>query len=709
VAAVFTHSNWVSAIEFGPDGKQLLTASADGTARLSDDATGNMVHMLSHDSAVLSAQFSPDGQWVLTTCADESAHLWEARTGRRITEPLSHAGSWAFFSPDGLRIATVSAQKVVRLWDFVGAPQLPEAFVSAPNTADAARFSPDGKRVAVAHRDGTIRFYDAASARPLSTSLSSRIGTFIGELVFSPDGSRLVASAIFGPAEIWDVKTGKMLAGSIPNASWSAPCFSPDGSRLLTWSISNSARVFDARTGKPVGAPLQHKDRVGAAEFSPDGRLVVTVSADRTRRVWQTETGEPLVPSIEIQEQDYGNGLARFSPDGARIATTDGGILRILETKTGRQLPITIRHVKSISSVEFSRDGRRILTASSDGSARIWDAVSGQPLAPPMNLAGQMKLAGFSPDGSRVFTSSLDWTINWNSLRFWDALTARPIADPLPFPRMVRPQFSPDGLRLLIRNPAGPLIWDLPPSEGAVPDWLPSLAEAIAGTSLEPRSPISDSSRALAALKTRLQDAPENPWTLWGRWLLADPRERTVSPLSKMPFASGIENVLALNAPDFLERLTLLARGDSELPQRVELARNRVEQRYRAEDLFEEFRRLQDLGREAESLAKLRGAADLGMGRAQNELAYRLAISKDDKIRDGKTALEYALKAVESSQRRVATYLDTLAEAYAEVGDFEKAIAVQEEALGLPAAEWEHNTLISHLELFKAGKPIREE
>jgi WD40 repeat protein len=397
VAAVFTHSNWVSAIEFGPDGKQLLTAAGDGTARLSDAATGNMVRLLSHDSAVLRAQFSPDGQWVLTTCADESAHLWDARTGRQITEALSHAGGGAFFSPDGLRIVTVSAQKAVRLWAFVGAPQLPVGFVSAPNSANEAQLSPDGKRVAVAYYDGTIRFYDAASARPLSTSLTTRIGTFINHLVFSPDGSRLVAAPPFGPAEIWDVKTGKMLAGSIPNASFSAPCFSPDGSRLLTWSISNSARIWDARNGKPVGAPLQHKDRVGAAEFSPDGRLVVTVSEDRTRRVWQTETGEPFGPSLVVQENDFGNGLARFSPDGERIATTDGGILRIFETKTGSQLPITIRHVKSISSVEFSRDGRRILTASNDGSARIWEADSGQPLAPPMNHAGQVKLAGFSP------------------------------------------------------------------------------------------------------------------------------------------------------------------------------------------------------------------------------------------------------------------------------------------------------------------------
>jgi tetratricopeptide (TPR) repeat protein len=320
----------------------------------------------------------------------------------------------------------------------------------------------------------------------------------------------------------------------------------------------------------------------------------------------------------------------------------------------------------------------------------------------------QLHGLGFSPDGSRVFTSSWDPTFSWERLRIWDALTARPLADPLPFER-THPQFSPDGLRLLIRNPAGPLIWDLPPSEGATPDWLPSLAEAIAGTSLEPRSPIPDSRRALAALKARLDDGPENPWTLWGRWMLADASERTVSPLSKMPVASGIEHLLALDVPDFLERLTLPARGDSELPQRIEEARNRVAQRYRADDLFEEFRRLQDMGREAESLAKLREAADLGNHRAQNDLAWRLATSKDDKIRDGKTALKYALKAVESSQRRLASYLDTLAAAYAEVGDFAKAIAVEEEALGVPAAQWEQEGIQSHLELFKAGKPFREE
>ena len=58
----------------------------------------------------------------------------------------------------------------------------------------------------------------------------------------------------------------------------------------------------------------------------------------------------------------------------------------------------------------FSPDGRRVVTASRDQTARVWDAELGQPVTPPMKHGGPVSHAAFSPDGRRVVTASWDKT-----------------------------------------------------------------------------------------------------------------------------------------------------------------------------------------------------------------------------------------------------------------------------------------------------------
>ncbi len=93
-----------------------------------------------------------------------------------------------------------------------------------------------------------------------------------------------------------------------------------------------------------------------------------------------------------------------------------------------------------------------------------------------------------------------------------------------------------------------------------------------------------------------------------------------------------------------------------------------------------------------------------------NELAWTLATSPDEKLRDKKLALEYALKVCELTENKNGMYLDTLAAAYAESGDFEKAVEFQKkavEAANFPITDKEEAE--KRLELYKNKKPYREE
>ena len=78
-------------------------------------------------------------------------------------------------------------------------------------------------------------------------------------------------------------------------------------------------------------------------------------------------------------------------------------------------------------SAAFSPDGQRIVTASADKTARVWDAATGKPIGEPLKgHEGAVKSAAFSPDGKRIVTASLDKTA-----RIWDAATGKPIGEPL--------------------------------------------------------------------------------------------------------------------------------------------------------------------------------------------------------------------------------------------------------------------------------------
>ena len=83
------HTGGVKSAAFSPDGKRIVTASSDKTARLWDAETGKPIGELDgHEGWVWRAAFSPDGKRIVTASGDKTARLWDADTGKAIGEPL---------------------------------------------------------------------------------------------------------------------------------------------------------------------------------------------------------------------------------------------------------------------------------------------------------------------------------------------------------------------------------------------------------------------------------------------------------------------------------------------------------------------------------------------------------------------------------------------------------------------------------------------
>ncbi len=149
---------------------------------------------------------------------------------------------------------------------------------------------------------------------------------------------------------------------------------------------------------------------------------------------------------------------AVYSPDGTRIVTASfDKTARIWDARTGVQLTVLAGHGEIVVSAGYSPDGLRIVTASADKTARIWDAQTGAQLAVLSGHGDHVDSAAYSLDGTRIVTASADKTA-----RIWDAQTGAQLAvlsghgD-----RVNSAAYSPDGTRIVTASADKTArIWD---------------------------------------------------------------------------------------------------------------------------------------------------------------------------------------------------------------------------------------------------------
>ena len=428
-------------VAFSRDGKRVLTASADGMARLWDINSGETIRTFGEDipagiggERLTSVGFSPDERFVYATSMVGTVQVWDIANGDRTARFGGNQGLLysVAFSPKGN--ALVLGGYALE----VGSP--PRAYLASPKApTNAARplighigainavdFSSDGSRVLTVSADGTGRIWSTDTAESIAILRGHSSAIISG--MFSPDGEWILTASEDQTLRIWSsIKRGEISPERTYNLTFSpiAVSYSRDGSRLLILSGQNTCEIRRATDGQKLAA-IDARPASGVfkkAVFSADGLLVSTINEDERVRIWSATTGQLLHTFDHIERGiesiafspipgDTRLLIGRFlGPDqlltfhgGNSLMTLRGSASSVLEAVRANPHSFLNADVVSqldITSAAFSPDGRRIATGSMGGLLNIWTADTGQLLLTAVTKHNPKSIT-FSKDGQKV-------------------------------------------------------------------------------------------------------------------------------------------------------------------------------------------------------------------------------------------------------------------------------------------------------------------
>ncbi len=336
----------------------------------------------------------------------------------------------------------------------------------------AVAFSPDDRLLVSGGADGTIRVWDPTTGAEMRTIAAHNSCT--NDLGFTPDGAILASASCDHTVKLWDARTWSEIA-TLQGHDHDVLTVSvaPDGQRIASGDTSGVLRIWRIGCGQPVAtldlAP--YRGGINAIEWSPDGALIA-VPAGNSLQIFDTTSWQ------RVSRRWAGDGRSvAFSPDGTSVAVNVGHDIDLWDIEVERLRELHTQTIDRIQKLAFSPDGSHVFYAGSDclvhrrriDGAHIGSttAASSSPFETSREYTftghgGRIQDFAISADGRRLATASFDGTVG-----LWDvhgAGRATPLvdcADPMDWTVPCPYVLTDDLTRLMARNKTGHFVtWD---------------------------------------------------------------------------------------------------------------------------------------------------------------------------------------------------------------------------------------------------------
>ena len=482
-----SHTAWVRAIAFTPDGKILASGSHDSTIKLWNVETGQCLQtLIGHTSGIQSLAFSPDGTILASGSNDKAVRLWNIHTGQCLQVLPGHTNNITFvsFHPFDEKLITASTDNTVRLWDIQNGECL-QIFDIATNWLFAIALSYDGKTLVTGSDGNAVKFWDMSSGTLVK--ILPDYNSFVWTVAFSHDDKIIATGSEDNTIKIWDLDKGECLQTLREHSQrvWLVDLH-PDNQTLLSISEDQTIKLWDISSRRCLKTLKGYSNWILSLAFSPDGQILASSSQDGKVRLWDIKTGkcnsileghEKIISSVTFAPQHIrdtqncllasgsdDNTIKLWNHQGECLKTLQGHTdwvysvafnpklnslasgsrdrtVKIWDCRTGECLHTLTAHEDRVKSVTFNSSGNILASASDDKTIKIWDINNQTCLGTLTEHQDKLDCVVFSPDGNIIASSGCDKTI-----KLWD-VNSRESLHTLPaHTRRIRMVvFSPDG------------------------------------------------------------------------------------------------------------------------------------------------------------------------------------------------------------------------------------------------------------------------
>jgi len=408
------HTGAILSVDFSPDGRYILSGSADKTLKLWEIATGREIKTFAgHASPVVSVAMGGNGGYALSASNDNTVYLWNITSGEKEEIWGDHRGDVraVTFHPAAQLAAICSGDTLIILSEIFSEP-VKRIFWGHSNLLTAVAVSPDGKLLLSGTTDKTIKLWNVTTGECLRTFTdhSERVTA----IACSPDGQFAASTSYDQTIKLWDLTAGKAIETFRGHTGFvMSVAFSPDGRFLISAAADNTLKLWEISTGREIRTFKGHTAAVFTVKFSPNGEYVLSGSKDQTLKLWEIRSGQEI--------RTFRGYTDEVTTLGSKLLTgTDKGHLQLWDLPSGRMLRLFSAHPKFITSLAFSPDGRHAVSGALDNTIKLWDISQSGPVKSYIGHTGWINAVAFTPDGKSVFSASKDKTI-----KLWDTVTGQ--------------------------------------------------------------------------------------------------------------------------------------------------------------------------------------------------------------------------------------------------------------------------------------------